>query len=393
MVDAPVNLTYGTVTGKYFLSVLDSVDADRYPDYIAATGTVTFTPSVRSYKNLSIPATFATNAITCTVDSFGDLRDPSGALGVVLVASDNAAMQPRDWTYNVQVNVGGSVESFPLLVTGGSVIDLTIVGPATSSAGTAVVVSSADRVLAQAAAAAAAQSAIDAASASGGLDVEAAQDMVGAMTSATGYASVTYNDGAGTLVIGTTTALQTALDGKAATGHTHTSAQVSDFTEAVQDVVGAFMASGTGATVTYNDAANTITIAATGTSDLEAIRDAIGVALIGVGVISVTVDDAANTITISSSATANSTDAALRDRTTHTGVQAQSTVTNLTTDLAARSLKTATPGVRVKSGSTDSGAGPGWPVRPTGYPVVIAIGVDPSPTDSVAGDVRMIPAS
>ena len=39
---------------------------------------------------------------------------------------------------------------------------------------------------------------------------------------------------------------------------------------------------------------------------------------------------------VASGATANATDAQLRDRSTHTGAQAQSTVTNLTTDLAAR---------------------------------------------------------
>lgn len=39
---------------------------------------------------------------------------------------------------------------------------------------------------------------------------------------------------------------------------------------------------------------------------------------------------------IATAATANATDASLRDRTTHTGTQAQSTITNLTTDLAAK---------------------------------------------------------
>jgi hypothetical protein len=39
---------------------------------------------------------------------------------------------------------------------------------------------------------------------------------------------------------------------------------------------------------------------------------------------------------VATGATANATDAALRDRATHTGTQAQSTVTNLTTDLAAK---------------------------------------------------------
>ena len=117
---------------------------------------------------------------------------------------------------------------------------------------------------------------------------------------------------------------------------TQTSTTISDFTEAVQDVVGAFMASGTGATVTYNDAANSLTISAAGTGggiDPEAARDTIGAALIGLGNITVTVNDAADTITITTTATANSTDAALRDRSSHTGVQAISTIEDLQTTL------------------------------------------------------------
>jgi hypothetical protein len=128
----------------------------------------------------------------------------------------------------------------------------------------------------------------------------------------------------------------------------HTGSQVSttisDFAEAVDDRVAALLAAGTGATLTYNDGANTLTIAATGTSDTEAIRDAIGLALVGTGVITVTVNDGADTITISSTATANSTDATLLARANHTGTQAQSTVTNLTTDLAAKRNLTA-PGI------------------------------------------------
>lgn len=110
---------------------------------------------------------------------------------------------------------------------------------------------------------------------------------------------------------------------------TQTSASISDLTEAVQDIVGAFFGAGTGATVTYNDAANTITVSATGTTDPEAVRDAIGAAMVGVGNISVTVNDALDTITISTTATVNSTDAALRDRSTHTGTQAAATITGL----------------------------------------------------------------
>jgi hypothetical protein len=133
--------------------------------------------------------------------------------------------------------------------------------------------------------------------------------------------------------------VNTLESGKADTGHTHTSANISDFTEAVQDAVAALLAAGTGVTLTYNDAGNSLTVAATGgggSGDPEVIRDTIGVAMVGAGVISVVVNDAADTITISTTATANSTDAQLRDRATHTGTQAQSTVTNLVSDLALK---------------------------------------------------------
>lgn len=115
---------------------------------------------------------------------------------------------------------------------------------------------------------------------------------------------------------------------------TQSAASISDFAEAVQDVVGAFFGAGTGVSVSYDDAANTLTVSATGgTFDPEATRDAIGAALIGVGNIAVTINDAADTITISTTATVNSTDAALRDRATHTGTQPINTVSGLQTAL------------------------------------------------------------
>jgi len=113
--------------------------------------------------------------------------------------------------------------------------------------------------------------------------------------------------------------------------HTHTSAQVIDFAEAAQDAVAALLAGASGVSLTYDDAANTLTITGGGTGglDAEAVRDAIGVALIGSGLVTVTVNDALDTITISTTATANSTDALLRDRSTHTGVQGIATVAGL----------------------------------------------------------------
>lgn len=58
------------------------------------------------------------------------------------------------------------------------------------------------------------------------------------------------------------TATQTALDGKANTSHTHTASQVTDFSEAVDDRVASLLVAGTNITLSYNDVANTLTIAA-----------------------------------------------------------------------------------------------------------------------------------
>src|SRR6478736_3249273 len=76
---------------------------------------------------------------------------------------------------------------------------------------------------------------------------------------------------------------------KADVGHTHTASQVTDFTEAAQDAVAALLAAGTGVTLTYNDAGNTLTVTSTGggSLDSEAVRDTIGAAMVGVGLITV----------------------------------------------------------------------------------------------------------
>ena len=133
------------------------------------------------------------------------------------------------------------------------------------------------------------------------------------------------------------TGLTAALAGKSDTAHTHTSAGVTDFTEAVQDAVASLLAAGTNVTLNYDDAGNTLTVTAAGGSfDAEAARDALGVALVGVGNITVTVNDALDTITISTTATANATDAALRDRATHTGTQAASTISDFAAAADAR---------------------------------------------------------
>jgi hypothetical protein len=60
-------------------------------------------------------------------------------------------------------------------------------------------------------------------------------------------------------------AARTAIDA-AATSHTHTASQVTDFAEAVDDRVDALLVAGSGINITYNDGANTLTIEAPDTT-------------------------------------------------------------------------------------------------------------------------------
>lgn len=156
-VTPPENYTYGTVVGRFLYSTADGTDADRFPDLVPATGTVTFTPNTSYYKNTAMPATFINTPIAGALDSQGYLVDSRGARGVYLMATDNPDISPSDWTYKVTMTINGrQFTPFDITVTGGDVIDLTTVMPASTSAGTVTLMTEEARIAAEAAAASAA---------------------------------------------------------------------------------------------------------------------------------------------------------------------------------------------------------------------------------------------
>ena len=172
------------------------------------------------------------------------------------------------------------------------------------------------------------------------------------------------------------TGLQTALDGKASTAHGHAIADVSGLQaaldgkaststvwtlEQIQDAIAAMFQAGThtNASVTYDDAAGTLSLTASGgggggSLTQEQVEDMVGSLVVQGTGISVVYDDTNNRLTIAltgesyttaeknklagiaTGATANATDAALRDRTSHTGTQAIATVSGLQTALDAK---------------------------------------------------------
>jgi trimeric autotransporter adhesin len=95
-----------------------------------------------------------------------------------------------------------------------------------------------------------------------------------------------------------TTDAQGRVSGVTPTAISVTSAAVSDFSEAVDDRVAALVVAGTGISATYNDPANTLTIASTVTqyTDEQAQDAAAGLIQNGTG-ISWTYNDASNTLT------------------------------------------------------------------------------------------------
>lgn len=125
----------------------------------------------------------------------------------------------------------------------------------------------------------------------GGLSAEEIRDLVGATLVAGANATITVDDPGNTITI--------AVSGL-------TSAQISNFNEAVQDQIGAHIKSGNSLiTVTYDDPGTGDT---TLTADLtvldERIRDTVGTALVQGTGITLTVDDPGNTITIAATGSA-----------------------------------------------------------------------------------------
>ena len=149
--------------------------------------------------------------------------------------------------------------------------------------------------------------------------------------------------------IGDVSGLQAALDGKAPASSIWTQEQL-------QDLVAAMFQTGThsNASITYDDASGSLSITASGggaSLTEEEVEDFVGGLIVQGTGISVAYDDAGNVLSISLAgesyttaeknklagiapgATANATDAQLRDRSTHTGTQAITTISGLQTAL------------------------------------------------------------
>lgn len=168
----PENVDYGRVEWQVISDIADGPDVGDTPDYIAPTGTVTFTASTVSLRNNTStpnPKTIARDPITGILDSEGYLctidktTGEPAYRGIELIATDDADLNPVDWVYNVTYNVRGNngrqipLKAHQIYVPAGETVDLTTVGPVDNA--TAIGIPQAEALAAQAAAAAASASA------------------------------------------------------------------------------------------------------------------------------------------------------------------------------------------------------------------------------------------
>lgn len=184
-----------------------------------------------------------------------------------------------------------------------------------------------------------------------------------------------------------------------------------NLTEFTQDTVASFLVAGSNITLTYNDVANTLTIASSGGGGGGATNLSYTASPSNGVVVSDTGTDATITLAdgtnaglmapvqhtklagIATGATANSTDAFLLDRANHTGTQAQSTIVNLTSDLAGKQA-TLVSGTNIKTVNGNSLLGSG-DITISGGATDLALGAITSSTveitSSTGADV-VIPA-
>ena len=101
----PSNVNYGTVVGQFLLAYADSNDVDLYPDGIPAKGYIYFRPSPIKLLDAQAspnPVTILPAVVECALDADGYLLGGDGTKGVRLVATDDADMNPVNWTWTVE---------------------------------------------------------------------------------------------------------------------------------------------------------------------------------------------------------------------------------------------------------------------------------------------------
>lgn len=173
----PANISTGRVTGQFIVGVVDGLDEDDEPDFIAASGSIAFTASTPYLPNPTAspnPVTMLKTTILAVLDDEGYICTPdhenpmvAGKRGIRLVATDDPDASVEGWTWKATPqfrDVGGmvihdAIKTFDFALPSGSTVDLTTVVKVPASQG----IGTEQAVAAAAAASAAARQAAEAA--------------------------------------------------------------------------------------------------------------------------------------------------------------------------------------------------------------------------------------
>lgn len=227
----PSNVGTGTVTGN-FSTDIEGVDL--------TTWKVTLKPSQRQF----IDATSTPPSIPFLKEKYEANLDADGDLSIVVPATNDADLNPMDFTYQVIYTFPGlTTKAFYIEVPEGGTVNLVTESPVQQSNGSLIVQ---------------------------GVPTGGADGQILAKASGTSYDTEWINapTGSGTGLPGGGTAGQTLIktsstDG-AATWQTLDPGDVSGLSEAIDDRVAALLVAGANVTLTYDDTANTLTIASSG---------------------------------------------------------------------------------------------------------------------------------
>ena len=141
----PSNVNYGTVVGQFLLAYADGADVDPQPDGVPAKGSIYFRPSpikLLDAGSTPNPVTILPAVVECVLDNEGYLLGGDTTRGVRLVATDDADLNPTNWTWTVefrltdQDDVPVSLPSFNIELPSDTTVDLTTASPVPAANGT-----------------------------------------------------------------------------------------------------------------------------------------------------------------------------------------------------------------------------------------------------------------
>lgn len=141
----PTNVNYGTVVGQFLLAYSDSSDPDVYPDGVPAKGSIYFRPSPAKLLDANSspnPVTILPAVVEATLDTEGYLCGYGTTRGVRLVATDDADLNPTDWTWTAEFRLTDqdetpvAVASFSFELPADTTVDLATASPVPDANGT-----------------------------------------------------------------------------------------------------------------------------------------------------------------------------------------------------------------------------------------------------------------